>query len=223
MNQVARALVFGTAVLLLVVAVAVSASSTRSQFDVGAAVPVAAPDGTAYRVQPGHASPDAAAAALAEINRRSTELLRVLRTKYVRGAPAQPGWAPRRREAARRLLARYDPDSLVENSPSNPEGETSYNLDKGAEVALCLRAREPGAPIHPLGTLTFVALHELAHSAVATFDHPPDFWEAFAFLLREAAAAGIYTAPDFASAPVRYCGISIDYNPALDPGVDFFD
>ena len=225
MSPDTRSLMFAAAAALVVVAIAVEMQTRRvSQFEVGAAVGVRAPDGAEYRVQTAHDGPEAAAAALAEINRRTTEVLRALRAKYVRGAVrAPPGWAPRRRDAARRLLARYDPGSLVENSPENVAGETSFNLDKGVEIALCLRSRDPGAQLHPLSTLTFVALHELAHSAVSTYDHPPEFWSAFAFVLREAAAAGVYTSPDFATSPVRYCGITIDYNPARDPRVEFFD
>ena len=227
MQDTTRALIFAAATVLIVIAIVVESRTRMSRFEVGAAVPVTGPDGAKYRVQPDHDGPAAAAASLAEINRRTTEVLRALRAKYIRVPDSMSGradgWAPRRREAARRLLALYDPGSLVENSPANAAGETSFNLDKGAEIALCLRAREPGAPLHPIGTLTFVALHELAHSAVSTYDHPPEFWAAFAFVLREAAAAGVYTAPDFAARPVRYCGITVDYNPALDPRIEFFD
>lgn len=187
-------------------------------FTVERAVPVRSRlDGRAYRVQPAHAGADEAADDLAAINARVVELLRALRARYARAdAPGA------RRDATARLLARYSPDALAENSPLDPSGDTSYCLDKGALVALCLRARAAGHARHDLGVLTFVALHELAHIAVREVDHPPAFWRAFRWLLEEAAAAGVYRAPDFAAAPVEYCGIRVDYNPALDPGVGPF-
>jgi hypothetical protein len=131
------------------------------------------------------------------------------------------GW-----NAAARMLARYDPDSLVENSPRDPSGDTSYCIDKGAVLALCLRERDPaesGDPavhdFHDLDTLTFVALHELAHMAVDELDHTPGFWAAFRFVLEVAESEGVYTSPDFEAAPRRYCGMTIDYSPRWDDSV----
>lgn len=175
-------------------------------------------DGMPYRVHPGHGAPEDAADMLAALNARVIRLLRSLRARYVwdlrRGADF-----PERRVAAVRLLARYNPDNLAENSPMDPGGDTSYTVGKGAVVALCLRERSRRATLHDLGTLTFVTLHELAHIAVDDIDHPPRFWRAFRFLLEEACLAGIYCSPDYSRMPVRYCGLDVDYNPAFDAKV----
>jgi hypothetical protein len=170
-------------------------------------------DGLRYRVHEGHAGPQRAADTLATLNGRVVDLMRHLRARYVRGPDGDRH--PARREAVARLLARYNPDNLAENSPKDPSGDTSYTLDKGAVVALCLRERDPAAAgnIHDLDTLLFVTLHELGHVAIDDVDHPPRFWSAFRFLLEEAEEAGIYTSPDFAAQPRYYCGIKIDYNP----------
>ena len=132
---------------------------------------------------------------------------------------------PERRDAVARLLARYNPDNLAENSPKDPSGDTSYTIDKGAIVAICLRERDPAASgdpaaydIHDLDTLTFVTLHEMAHIAIEDVDHPKRFWSAFRFLLEEAEEGGVYRSPDFAAAPRYYCGVTIDYNPRYDSG-----
>lgn len=190
----------------------------RSRFTVARAVPrLSAVDGRAYRVQPGHGDAQAAADAVAAINGRLTAVLRALRAKY-RGAGGARG------AATARLLARYDPDALAENSPRDPTGDTSYTLDKGALIALCLRQRGAGGgALHDLDTLTFVAVHEMAHVATVTppgvDSHAPVFWSTFRFLLEEAAAAKVFAPPDFALRPVAYCGLRVDYNPAFDPGV----
>lgn len=181
-------------------------------------------DGMRYRVHEGHTGPQRAADTLADLNGRVIDLMRFLRGRYLRGADGE--LRPERREAVRRLLARYNPDNLAENSPKDPSGDTSYTLDKGAVVAICLRERErdPAArgdprvnDIHDLDTLTFVTLHEMTHIAIEDVDHPPRFWSAFRFILEEAEDAGVYTSPRYAQAPRQYCGVKIDYNPRYDP------
>jgi len=171
-------------------------------------------DGMSYRVHPNHAGPQAAADTLAAINKNVVLLLRHLRMKYVRGAAGDA--SPARRHAAERILTRYNPDNLAENSPRDPDGDTSYSLDKGAVVALCLRSRGPGEQIHDRETLMFVTIHELAHLSVDQLQHPPAYWRAFKFLLEEAEDAGVYRSPDYALTPRMYCGIPVDYNPRYD-------
>ncbi len=186
---------------------------------------VSSVDATPYQVHLRHANPDLAADALAEINRRITRLLRELRRKYLRGRVGQGHGG--RAAATRRLLALYNPDNLAENSPRDPEGDTSYTVDKGAILALCLRERErhgggDHSPhnLHNLNTVMFVVVHELTHIAVEVLDHPRQFWEAFKFLLRDAANIGILLPVPYGRFPERYCGITIDYNPFYDAQLD---
>jgi len=174
-------------------------------------------DGMLYRVHEGHPGPGRAADALATINQNSIGVMRYLRDRYVRGADGEA--FPARRQATERLLARYNPDNLAENSPRDPSGDTSYVMDKGAIIALCLRPRGPGAPIHDMSMLMFVALHEMAHVAIDQVEHPEVFWRTFRFLLESAEEAGVYASPDFTAHPRSYCGIPVDYNPRFDPGV----
>lgn len=180
-------------------------------------------DGQRYRVHLGHADAGGAADTMAELNRRATALMRRLRARYLRGgAAASPG----RAEAARRLLKLYNPDNLAENSPRDPGGDTSYTIDKGAVLALCLRRKgagggPPGAGhgLHDMETLTFVTLHELTHIAIRDVDHPKAFWVAFKFILEEARAARILRGVDYGRRPAVYCGMDIDYSPLFDRDV----
>jgi hypothetical protein len=175
-------------------------------------------DGMRYRVHGSHAGPQRAADALAMLNGRVIDLMRYLRGRYLRGADGDR--YPERRAAVQRMLERYNPDNLAENSPEDPSGDTSYTIDKGAIVAICLRERDAAVGgahgIHDLDTLTFVTLHEMAHIAVDDIDHPPRFWSAFRFILEGAEDAGVYTSPNYAQAPRQYCGVNIDYNPRFD-------
>lgn len=225
MDPAQRRLGLGLVLALVAVLVALVIAAVARRFDrftIERARPVVSRvDGLSYRVHEGygHAAPDRAADTLATINGRVVDVLRHLRRRY-------PGGGGPRRAAVVRLLARYNPDNLAENSPRDPSGDTAYSMNKGALVALCLRERDPAASgdplvydIHDLDTLTFVALHEVTHIAIDAIDHPAEFWATFRFLLEEAEAAGVYVSPDFARAPRVYCGVRIDYNPRYDSGV----
>jgi len=178
-------------------------------------------DGLQYRVHLVHGNSNDAANTMAELNRRSVELMRHLRDKYLRGP--RKGHSAARDHAVRRLLGFYNPDNLAENSPRDPEGDTSYTIDKGAILALCLREKDPSKSgdvnkhdIHDLNTLTFVTLHELTHIAIEDRDHPNRFWRAFKFILEDAVEAGLIEPVDYEQTSTVYCGMDIDYNPLFD-------
>jgi len=174
-------------------------------------------DGHNYNVLTTYGSAPQAAELLSNINDRLLETLRALRARL------KSKLTPERRKAITTLLSRYRPDSLFENSPADPSGDTSYAEGKGAKIALCLRSRQEPLTLHDLDTMTFVALHELTHLAVesvGTDDHPTEFWETFRFVLETAEAAGVFTSRDYSRYPFTYCGIYVNYNPRFDPGLE---
>ena len=189
-------------------------------------------DGGVYRVHGDLADPHRAADLLARLNRRATALVGSLRRRYFGTGstpPAAPAAerTPARLDCVRNLINRYNPDNFVENSYKDKSGDSSYCIDKGAILAICLRTRA-GASGGPAGqfqdeeTLFFVTLHELTHMTIEEIDHPKRFWAAFRFILEEAElvpAPFTYRSPDFARHPVSYCGIHVDYNPRYDRGV----
>jgi hypothetical protein len=206
------------AAVLVVLYLIVRRQAARSKFTIDAATPIASDvDGRAYRVQTGLARSRAAADALAAINGRLVDVMRWLRRRYVRDTDEGARY-PARRQAALYLLRRYDPDHLVENSPKDPDGESSFVQSKGEIFAICLRDKTV-FDLHDYAVLMFVSLHELTHVAIDVLDHPREFWETFKFILLEAETAGIYTSPDFEKTPVTYCGIDVAYNPRYDPAV----
>ena len=178
-------------------------------------------DGLKYKVHLTHGEAARAADVMAILNARSIRLLAHLKKKY-----GEPGRYPERHAATKRLLARYNPDHLAENSPRDPDGDTSYTINKGHIVALCLREKDPsrtGLPgvhdFHNFETLTFVTFHELAHIAVAATGHPPEFWQAFKFLIQDAIEAGILKGVNYSEHSEMYCGMNINYTPLFDPTV----
>lgn len=171
-------------------------------------------DGMIYRVHTNFSDAQEAANKLAKINLTIIKLLKHLKKKY----PQTETRYPERVRAVAALLKRYNPDNLAENSPLDPAGDTSYTLDKGGLIALCLREKNDStnAKIHGDKALVFVAIHEIAHIAIDDVNHPPRFWSAFKFLLMEAEEIGILVDAHFARFPTVYCGLKIDFNPLYD-------
>jgi hypothetical protein len=117
---------------------------------------------------------------------------------------------------------RNDPDRFLEATPNAQH--TSYSVNKGEQVHLCLRQRQGlDESLVQENVMAFVALHELAHICTKSMGHTPDFWNNFGWLLREAEAIGIYKYTDFAAQPVSYCGMSITDSPRYDPKKDVGD
>ena len=107
-------------------------------------------------------------------------------------------------------------------SESTPDAEhTSYSVNKGESVHLCLRQRQGNnESLVKENVMTFVALHEMAHMITSTIGHGPDFWNNFGWLLKISEEQGIYTYEDFAAHPVSYCGVKITDSPKYDSKKD---
>jgi hypothetical protein len=112
-----------------------------------------------------------------------------------------------------------DPDRFMEATPDAEH--TSYSVNKGEKVHLCLRQREgENESLMDENVMVFVALHEMAHVVTPTVGHGPDFWNNFAWLLKQAEERDIYYYQDFKAHPVSYCGMHITDSPSYDPSKD---
>jgi hypothetical protein len=115
-----------------------------------------------------------------------------------------------------------DPSRFYESTPD--ADLTSYSVNKGESVHLCLRQREKdNETLVPEDVMMFVAIHEMAHMITKTIGHGPDFWNNFGWILKEAEGAGLYKSQDFKAHPVKYCGMSITDQPSYDPSKDGTD
>lgn len=177
-------------------------------------------DGIRYRVHGGVES----AHVISQLNIKMVELMRNLRDIYItRKIPIPTNeidLGPYNRVGARvdvtrNILARYNPDNIYESSPHNAMGDTSFTVQKGKVLAMCVRDKNDN--IEPLDKLIFVNIHEMAHIAIDDVDHNKLFWQTFKFLLWSAAISGIYMSPDFRNSPTTYCGeMNINFNPLYD-------
>ena len=108
---------------------------------------------------------------------------------------------------------------------ATPDAEfTSYSVNKGESIHLCLRQREKNdESLVNEDIMVFVSIHEMGHILTESLGHGPDFWNNFAWILKEAESIGIYKHQDFKAHPVKYCGMSITDEPTYDPSKDGTD
>jgi hypothetical protein len=117
-------------------------------------------------------------------------------------------------EAVQRLVSGFNPQKVSETLPTSEL--TAYSENKGEKLAFCLNKTKDGSNLIDMSTLTFVAIHELAHIMTKSIGHKQEFWENFKFLLQNAKKAGIYTPIDYKKKPENYCGMTITDNPYFD-------
>jgi len=106
------------------------------------------------------------------------------------------------------LKKNFRPDRLKEGIDT--PGYTSYSVNKGEQIVLCLRNNDKLVDIN---TMLFVVLHEFAHLATVSIGHTEEFWDNFRWILEESINIGIYVKQDFKTNSVEYCGMSITSTP----------
>lgn len=99
---------------------------------------------------------------------------------------------------------------------NNPGKYTSYLVNKGDELVMCLRSGKD-QHIHDMNILMFVAIHELAHACSDEYilddNHTDTFSDLMAFLLQIAIGIGIYKYTDYNKNSIEYCGIDVNATP----------
>tara|TARA_B110000037_G_scaffold221080_1_gene290765 strand:- start:1979 stop:2611 length:633 start_codon:yes stop_codon:yes gene_type:complete len=116
--------------------------------------------------------------------------------------------------ATQRLKNKFDGDSIVEVGKGSKY--TSYSINKGEKIVLCLRSRDGNNKLVDGNTLIFVAIHELSHIMTLSKHHQPEFWDNFRFLLKKAIEMGIYKNINYKKNPKPYCGITISSSPLFN-------
>lgn len=114
-----------------------------------------------------------------------------------------------------RMKNGYNPRSIVETLPTSEY--TAYSENKGEKLAFCLNTKKGDqGKLIDMNTLTYVAIHELAHIATESIGHTPEFWKNFKFLLNVAKNINVYSPIDYKKNPKEYCGMDITDNPYYD-------
>jgi len=117
------------------------------------------------------------------------------------------------RPFVKQILKNFDanPERFTESTPD--ASYTSYSVNKGEKIFMCLRQRDDKENLVDDNILIFVALHEMSHIGTSSIGHTKEFWNHFAWLLQKAEAIDIYKYQDFAAHPVEYCGVHITDSP----------
>jgi hypothetical protein len=154
-----------------------------------------------YYVQGDYPHKDHAANALAKLGKSAKALINNLVIKY-----------PTKLEVLR-LQEKFKPHEMQE--ALHEDNSTSYTINKGQEVHLCIRQKNEDKTFHSHNLLMFVMLHELAHIMSTSVGHNQEFMKNFKFILEEAREIGLYVPVNFKDNPAQYCGIEVTNNPIL--------
>lgn len=115
------------------------------------------------------------------------------------------------KDSVMRLKTKFNPNNMTETEGNSKY--TSYSVNKGEKIVLCLRSKDSTEKLIDENTITFVALHEMSHIMTISLNHTEEFWDNFKFLLKEATLIGIYKCVNYDKEPKKYCGIEITQNP----------
>jgi hypothetical protein len=113
-----------------------------------------------------------------------------------------------------RLKKNFNPNKITETLPTSEL--TAYSENKGEKMAFCLNKTKNTETLIDVNTLTFVGIHELAHTMTKSIGHKQEFWKNFKFLLENAVKIGIYKPIDYKKENQSYCGMTITDNPFYD-------
>lgn len=91
------------------------------------------------------------------------------------------------------------------------DSDTSYTVNKGEKIVLCLADRE-NDNLYSYNLLMYVLIHELAHILNTTYGHDDNFKKTFRFILEKAIELNLYTYEDYKNNPVNYCGLILNTN-----------
>lgn len=114
-------------------------------------------------------------------------------------------------ESVKRMNKKFNPNNFSETGKNSKY--TSYSVNKGEKIVLCMRSRDGKDKLIDENTLTFVSIHELAHIMTKSVGHTEEFWKNFKFLLETAIKMNLYQKEDYSLNPKPYCGITVSDSP----------
>jgi hypothetical protein len=97
---------------------------------------------------------------------------------------------------------------VIKETPSN-SSYTSYSVNKGEELYLCIRSKNTNK-IHNINDLLYVAIHEVAHIGCPEIGHTDLFFKINLYLLKKAVEFNLYKYDNYNNKPREYCGINLN-------------
>jgi hypothetical protein len=159
-------------------------------------------DHSFYLVQEKHHDATKASNLLATITRKVETLRRKLQKEL-------------HHEKRVRTFLKRSESTTIQESYKIDISATSYSVNKGENIVLCLRSRdgEGNAKLIDVNTLFYIVVHELAHVMSDSVGHTKEFGENFKFLLSNAIKWKLYTLVDYRKHPTEYCGLKLSTTP----------
>ena len=118
----------------------------------------------------------------------------------------------------KRLVKKFNPNNICESTPNNKY--TSYSINKGEKIVMCIRTKDGLNTIIDINTLMFVLLHEISHVMTKSIGHTKEFWSNFKFILKVAVKINIYNKVDYSKEPKPYCGIKVTDSPLYNKSIE---
>ena len=115
-------------------------------------------------------------------------------------------------------LNKYNSSAISEAGAENKN--TSYLINKGQSLVLCIRDKSNEYNLLDINTIMFVALHEFAHLITTSIGHTQEFWSNFKFILQNATEIGIYKEVNYEIENKPYCGIQITNSPLYSNDIE---
>lgn len=155
-------------------------------------------DNNEYLVRNLH-NKDDAANILAKLRLKLEKICKIMKEKY----PTD--------DSVTRMNERFNANNITESGKNNQY--TSYSVNKGEKIVFCIRQKDEAETLVDENTISFVAIHELAHIMTKSVGHTTEFWDNFKRLLKEAVEHQLYVKEDYSSNPKEYCGIKVSDSP----------
>ena len=143
---------------------------------------------------------------LAKVTGKMKKLVNIVSDKYSSNKKCQ------------QLKKNFNPKKIKEILPTS--SYTAYSENKGEKIAFCTTTTKRGSKLIDENTLTFVAIHELAHVMSDSIGHTNEFWDNFKFLLKKAVEHKLYKPINYGKKSKMYCGMEINDNPYFDKDVE---
>jgi hypothetical protein len=100
-------------------------------------------------------------------------------------------------------------DNVVIKETPKTSSYTSYSVNKGEELFLCIRSKKTNE-IHDINDLLYVAIHEIAHIGCPEIGHTNLFFKINLYLLKKAVEFNLYKYDNYNNKPKEYCGINLN-------------
>jgi hypothetical protein len=100
-------------------------------------------------------------------------------------------------------------DTVVIKETPETSSYTSYSVNKGEELYLCIRSKKTNE-IHDINDLLYVAIHEIAHIGCPDIGHTDLFFKINLYLLNKAVEFNLYKKENYNANPKEYCGIDLN-------------